>query len=85
MESSPFTPEDYPATSKVIIYDSNAHYQSRIRTFCRAHNLIPVKPVGPNILEVLASNVDLGGIFLSEDILNNPCLLYTSPSPRDRG
>lgn len=59
------------AVCKVIVLDSNAAHEKTIKTFCDAHNLIAVKSNSTNIMDVLRSNVDLGAIFLSEDLLDS--------------
>jgi hypothetical protein len=60
----------FPAVSKVIVYDCSPLHEARIKQFCESHNLIAVKPQGKGILDVLKSYVDLGAIFLSEDLEN---------------
>ncbi len=58
----------FAAVSKVIVYDCSPVHEARIKQFCESHNLIAVKPHGKGILDVLKSYVDLGAIFLSEDL-----------------
>jgi len=58
----------FTAVSKVIVYDCSPTHEARIKIFCESHHLIAVKPQGKGILDVLKSYVDLGAIFLSEDL-----------------
>ncbi len=62
------TDTSFQAVSKVIVYDCSTTHEGRIKQFCETHNLVAVKPQGKGILEVLKSYVDLGAIFLSEDL-----------------
>jgi hypothetical protein len=52
--------------SKVLVLDSDADCYDKIKLFCDANNLIGLKVHEDNIVQVLKSNVDLGGILLSE-------------------
>ncbi len=56
------------AMCKVIVHDSNPDCENIIKEFCSDHNLVAVKSQSTNIMDVLKSNVDLGAIFLSEDL-----------------
>lgn len=58
--------------SKVLIYDCNQAHEDLVKDFCVGHNLTPVKPRSNKVLEVLLSNVDLGAVFISEDIPGYP-------------
>lgn len=53
-------------TSKVLVLESDRSSRASIRRFCDAHRLTGLRAGEDNILAVLASNVDLGGIFLCE-------------------
>ena len=53
---------------KVIVHDCNPEHTQCIREFCERNNLIPVKSQTDTLMEVLKSNVDLGAVFISEDI-----------------
>lgn len=53
--------------SKVLVLESNVEYHDRIKIFCDANNLVGLKVQPDNIVSVLKSNVDLGGILLSEE------------------
>ena len=54
-------------------------------------DLLPGDTIGNNTVITAGTTVnDLGGsiglgVYLSNGVLNIDCLLYTSPSPRDRG
>lgn len=61
----------FPAESKVLVYDCNTEHEARIKQFCKKNNLVAVKPAGVGILDVLRSYVDLGAVFLSEDLEND--------------
>jgi len=52
--------------SKVLVLDSNIECYDQIKLFCDANNLVGLKVQEESILPVLKSNVDLGGILLSE-------------------
>lgn len=60
------------AVSKVLIYDCSRIHETQVKDFCVGHNLTPVKPRTNKVLEVLLSNVDLGAVFISEDIPGYP-------------
>ncbi len=55
-------------SSKVLVHDCSSEYEKKIKDFCESNHLIPVKSNEEKILDVLKSYVDLGAIFLSEDI-----------------
>ena len=61
----------FPAESKVLVYDCNTEHEASIKQFCKKNNLVAVKPAGVGILDVLRSYVDLGAVFLSEDLEND--------------
>jgi len=52
--------------SKVLVLDNDPACHEEIKTFCDANNLVGLKVQPDNVLSVLRSNVDLGGILLSE-------------------
>lgn len=56
------------ALCKVIVRDSDPACEVKIKEFCDANNLVAVKSNLGNIMDVLKSNVDLGAIFLSDDL-----------------
>ncbi len=58
--------------SKVLVLDSNTECYDRIKIFCDANNLVGLKVQQDNLLAVLKSNVDLGGILLSETYPDSP-------------
>ncbi|TAL17396.1 MAG: chemotaxis protein CheX [Aquabacterium sp.] len=59
--------EDTKLVSKVLVLEGREQLNGRIKTFCDENNLVGVKAHGDNVMSILRSNVDLGGIFLSED------------------
>jgi hypothetical protein len=52
--------------SKVLVLDSDAACRDSLKIFCDANGLVGLKVQEGNVMSVLKSNVDLGGIFLSE-------------------
>ncbi|MFI4938760.1 MAG: chemotaxis protein CheX [Burkholderiales bacterium] len=57
--------------SKVLVLDSNTECYDQIKLFCDTHNLVGLKVHEENVLPVLKSNIDLGGILLSESYGGN--------------
>lgn len=57
--------------SKVLVLDGDAACYDRIKSFCDANNLVGLKVQADNIMAVLKSNVDLGGILLSENFADD--------------
>ncbi len=53
--------------SKVLVLDSDVSCYDKIKTFCDANDLVGLKVAPDNVMSVLRSNVDLGGILLSEN------------------
>lgn len=64
--------DDGNLVSKVLILDSDPACHDRIKTFCGENNLIGLKVQPYNVMSVLKSNVDLGGILLSEHYDGHP-------------
>ncbi len=60
--------ESLAFTSKILVCEENIDILETIKVFCNAHNLTTLKVWPENILEVLQSSIDLGGIFLYDDI-----------------
>ena len=58
--------------SKVLVLDSDPQCLERIRAFCDANQLVGLKVQPDNVMAVLRSNVDLGGILLSENFDGRP-------------
>ena len=58
--------DDSTLISKVLVLDSDVECYDRIKKFCDANNLVGLKAQADNVMAVLKSNVDLGGILLSE-------------------
>lgn len=52
--------------SKVLVLDADRASRATIRRFCDNNNLKGLRASEDNILNVLGSNIDLGGILLSE-------------------
>ena len=50
-------------------------------------NVTGISTVGSitGVAATFTGNVQIGGVLTYEDVRNIDCLLYTSPSPRDRG
>jgi len=53
--------------SKVLVLDSDPASYEKIKAFCEENNLVGLKVQPDNVMSVLRSNVDLGGILLSEN------------------
>jgi Chemotaxis phosphatase CheX len=59
--------------SKVLIIDDgNAETLEQIKRFCAENDLIGLKTHSDNVMSVLKSNVDLGGVLLSESYHDSP-------------
>lgn len=58
--------DEAKVVSKVLVLDSDATCFDRIKSFCDQNGLVGLKVMPDNVMTVLKSNVDLGGIFLSE-------------------
>ncbi len=52
--------------SKVLVLDADRASRATIRRFCDDNNLKGLRASEDNVLNVLASNIDLGGILVSE-------------------
>jgi hypothetical protein len=52
--------------SKVLVLDSSDACRDSLKLFCDANGLVGLKVQDGHVMSVLKSNVDLGGIFLSE-------------------
>jgi len=60
--------DDYAKlVSKVLVMDSDAACYEKIKEFCDRNNLTSVKVPAENAMVVLRTNVDLGGILVSEN------------------
>ena len=59
--------EDFDLVSKVLVLDSDPASLEVIKAFCDANHLVGLKVQPDNVMAVLRSNVDLGGILLSEN------------------
>lgn len=57
---------DSAITSKVLVLDQDADCYGTIKAFCERHSLVGLKVQEEHVMSVLGSNVDLGGIMLSE-------------------
>ncbi len=58
--------------SKVLVLDSSSECRKQIRAFCETRNLQALKVLEENLLSVLRSNVDLGGIMIAEELGGKP-------------
>lgn len=56
--------------SKVLVLDSDPACVDNIKAFCDANALVGLKVQPDNVMSVLASNLDLGAILLSETYAN---------------
>jgi hypothetical protein len=56
----------------LIIDDGNAETLGLIKQFCADNHLIGLKTHSNNVMSVLKSNVDLGGILMSESYNDSP-------------
>jgi hypothetical protein len=72
--------------SKILVCDDNEDVLSIIRDFCNDNRLIGYKVQPDNIMDVLDSNIDLGGIFVSEDFIEqtDPKLLLLNEIHKKR-
>ncbi|MEI8170165.1 MAG: chemotaxis protein CheX [Rhodoferax sp.] len=59
--------EDINLVSKVLVLESDPACFEKIKAFCDANNLVGLKVQPENAMAVLRSNIDLGGILLSEN------------------
>ena len=53
--------------SKVLVLENDPECAEQLKRFCDANALIGLKAQPDNVMSVLKSNIDLGGIFLAED------------------
>lgn len=58
--------------SKVLVHDCSREHEASIKQFCDENQLVAVKSCSNNVLDVLRSYVDLGGVFLSADLDGEP-------------
>ncbi len=60
--------------SKVLILDDGAAHLDSLKAFCEETGLVGIRPPkgGANLMSILKSNVDLGGILLHEHFGNAP-------------
>lgn len=61
------TTENGLPLSKMLVLDPDPAALDRIRTFCTAHRVQGLRVSRHNVLSVLKSNLDLGGLMLSQD------------------
>lgn len=60
MESNP------NLVSKILVLDNEAECHERTKAFCEQNNLVGLRVLDEDVLNVLKSNVDLGAILLAE-------------------
>lgn len=58
--------------SKVLVLDESPVNANRIKQFCDANDLVPLKARKDVVMSVLQSNIDLGGILYSENYGDSP-------------
>jgi len=63
--------QETKVVSKVLVLEEDAENRERTRELCEQHGLLGLKVKAKRAMDVLKSNVDLGGILLSEDFGNN--------------
>lgn len=61
-------PAETGLTSKILVLDQDADCYDTIKSFCERHHLVGLKAHEEHVMAVLRSNVDLGGIMLSESL-----------------
>jgi hypothetical protein len=59
--------DNAPLVSKVLLLEREPRCLDQLRNFCDTHQPVGLKVQPGNVMSVLKSNVDLGGIFLAED------------------
>jgi hypothetical protein len=64
---APMKDDDARLVSKVLLLERDPGSLDQLRNFCEGHDLVGLKVQPDNVMSVLKSNVDLGGIFLAED------------------
>lgn len=66
-------PENASIVSKVLVIDDgDIDVLTEIKRFCQDNNIVALKTHSGNVMNLLRSNVDLGGILLSESYRDNP-------------
>lgn len=63
--------DDDKLVSKVLVLDSDSTCYEKIKIFCDNNHLVGLKVQPDHVMSVLRSNVDLGGILLSENYDGN--------------
>lgn len=56
----------------LVVDDGDIDVLTEIRRFCNDHHLVGLKTHSDNVMNILRSNVDLGGILLSESYHDTP-------------
>lgn len=65
--------ENASIVSKVLVIDDgDIEVLDSIKRFCQHNNIVALKTHSGNVMSVLRSNVDLGGILLSESYRDHP-------------
>lgn len=59
--------DDATLVSKVLLLERDPECLMQLRSFCDSHDLVGLKVQPDNVMSVLKSNVDLGGIFLADE------------------
>ncbi|UUY10034.1 response regulator [Pseudomonas sp. J452] len=57
---------DKQLVSKVLIFEDAAVAQGQLKAFCSEHGLIGLKQANQSAMKMLAANIDLGAVLISE-------------------
>jgi hypothetical protein len=60
--------ENANVVSQILVLDQNPEALQSLKKFCSENRLVGLKANASNLLDVLSSNIHLGGIFISEDL-----------------
>lgn len=64
---------DTRIVSKVLVYDGNKAALAALKKVCNSNDLIGLKSHSMNIGNILKANLDLGAIFISEQVEGDMC------------
>ena len=65
--------DEIKVVSKFLVLDDDQSCHDKIKMFCYDNSLVPLKVQADNVMLILKSNVDLGGILLSENFGGDAC------------
>ena len=71
LNTSELDNESLAIVSKVLVCDYDAKALELLKPFCEDNNLVGYKVHTDNIIDVLKSNIDLGAIFIAENVIKN--------------